>query len=120
MQWGMIKWLTTVICELTHLTDFLCHAILDETALTVVDRGGRHFLEGSGMAGRVLVNVLKGAFSVIGPILVMTSPVIRESLVRFVQDLYKAAKATDNKMDDVIVDLLMVMLGINVEEETDA
>ena len=57
-----------------------------------------------------LVKVLVG---VLGAILSVVSPQIREALERFVHDLEKKAKETPNPADDMLVDFLKHILRVD-------
>jgi len=81
--------------------------------MAVVDRGALHYLGGSVMAGKALLNVLKAAGKLVGPIMELLSPKIREALVRFVLEWEVDAKATPNLYDDVGVDMVRAILGID-------
>ena len=112
MKLDLIRWLAVSLCKLTHLTDLICHAILDVDALAVVNSGAYHFIGGSAMAGRALTNILQGAGRLVAPIMELVTPNIRKALVDFVLDLEVKAKETPNLYDDVAIDMIKAILNI--------
>lgn len=56
------------------------------------------------------MNWIKVFFSLIWP---KVSPQIRESIVNFVKELEKKAAATSNAVDDILVAILKLGLGID-------
>ena len=121
MQLSVIQWIISVACRIIHLTDGLCHAIMTEAQIAVVDRGLDHILGGSIMArGAMFTSVLRAAGNILKPFIPLATIGIRRELVKFFKTWEEHAKSTPNKIDDVIVDIVATLVGIdNVDWEND-
>lgn len=53
---------------------------------------------------------------VIGALVRVLSPEIRDRLEEWVKDLHERALATDNPADDTLVELLAALLGVDLQE----
>lgn len=60
----------------------------------------------------------KGIVNIIGlflrPILALASPMIKEELRKLLQAWYNKAKATENPIDDYLVEFIADLLGVNI------
>ena len=60
----------------------------------------------------------KGIIRIIGlflkPMLGLASPMIREELRKLLQSWYNKAKATENPIDDFLVEFIADLLGVNI------
>lgn len=60
----------------------------------------------------------KGIVNIIGlflrPILALASPMIKEELRKLLQKWYDKAKATENPIDDYLVEFIADLLGVNI------
>ena len=64
------------------------------------------------MTWRILIEALSG---VLGTVLGAVTPALRETIEKFLKDLYVKAKETKNPWDDFLVELLAGVLGIKLE-----
>jgi hypothetical protein len=60
--------------------------------------------------------ILNLIVSVLGPLISLLTPQIKEALTEFVQNLYDKAQATDNPVDDVFVRFLAALLDVDLVE----
>ena len=60
--------------------------------------------------------ILRLVLPVIPQIMKLITPVLRETLEEFLQDLYLKAKATPNPVDDILVGILAGLVGVEVRE----
>jgi hypothetical protein len=60
----------------------------------------------------------KGIVKIIGlflrPILSLASPMIKAELKKLLQNWYDKAKATENPIDDLLVEFIADLLGVNI------
>jgi len=54
--------------------------------------------------------------SVLGPLLNLITPMLKEQLTSFVVSLYEKAKETSNPIDDIFVRFLAAVLAIDLPE----
>ena len=60
--------------------------------------------------------ILKIVALILGPLLKIVSPMIKDALTDVLQKLYLKAYATENPVDDLLVGLLLELLGIPYPE----
>ena len=60
--------------------------------------------------------ILKIVALILGPLLKIVSPMIKDALTEALQKLYLKAYATENPVDDLLVGLLLELLGIPYPE----
>jgi hypothetical protein len=60
--------------------------------------------------------ILNLIVSVLGPLISLLTPQIKDALTEFVQNLYDKAQGTDNPVDDVFVRFLAALLDVELVE----
>ncbi len=60
--------------------------------------------------------ILKLALPVLPQIMKLVTPILRETLEGFIEDLYAKAKATPNPVDDVLVGILAGLVGVEIQD----
>jgi len=74
---------------------------------------GKFGVPNPGVSFTWVINLIINA---LGSILPVLTPMIREALTAFLNDLYKKAVETPNPWDDFVVKFLMRILGIPIPE----
>lgn len=64
--------------------------------------------------GRTWKGILRIVALFLKPILSLASPMIKEELRKLLQAWYEKAKATENPIDDYLVEFIADLLGVNI------